>query len=122
MRRITLGIALAALLVSGVAQAEEAHRAVVDAIMRDVEARELVNIRDFCADQWGADCVMRKHCVAESRAAMRKASTFDTTASAANMDIFLLCGQQWADGKGRTDWVMMSYCLDEQLAAKAALE
>ncbi|RUW24953.1 hypothetical protein [Mesorhizobium sp. M1E.F.Ca.ET.041.01.1.1] len=116
------------LLLCGAVSAAEfskSERAAMDrathAIMRDRQNNELTDIKAFCADQWGDDYVMRKHCIGQQRASMLKATSFDTTASARNMRIFIHCGEQWADGKGRTDWFMMSHCIDEQVAAAESL-
>ncbi|OBQ96954.1 hypothetical protein A9K66_00315 [Mesorhizobium sp. AA23] len=59
--------------------------------------------------------------MAEQHSSMFKVTSFDTTGSSRNMQIFLHCGEEWGDDKRRTDWSMMSHCIDEQVDAAESL-
>ncbi|MDX8469221.1 hypothetical protein RFM26_26330 [Mesorhizobium sp. VK23B] len=94
------------------------HEGAIDAIVTDGRKALLHEVESFCADQWPSDFVMRKHCRKEALKAYGHAQSFDIMKDNEHAVIWSTCSANWTDKLGRTDWFMMSHCLDEQISAQ----
>lgn len=90
---------------------------VVDKAMEEFHDNQKADIKAFCAAEWPTDFVMQKHCIDENNKARTVAQKFDAMQSKDHTVIWAKCSMEWKDKAGRTDWTMMSHCLQEQEAA-----
>ena len=111
MKRLTLVLAVAIVLMAG--------------ISARAEPKAAQGIRDHCAAEWPTDYSMQKYCIDTQRAAYNEVAVLYKSFDPEEKNIANRCLLDWGYVSGfddPIDWSMVAYCTKEQLKAYRQLK